>query len=564
MRSRQRIIKEIFWISLLMLGSLYMSSVGVLAAADKVLELQAGEQLLLPDKGEIEIVNPSVARPANGGNIQALTEGETEIVVRYRIKVTKKNEGNDFTGSPDTEKPTDHPTSGETTNGGAATKGPTNESSTDKPVTEKPVTDEPDTDKSATDKPITDGSAIDKTDTDKPAADEPATDKPVTEVPGVVESDQENKKQESEGMITVEYPDREFPVITMENLSKLSANKSPVAPVILIEDANLDEKGIRLQLVGERTGEQKAEYRTEKISGGIRLLLGTVAEDDSYILECEAADKYGNKTAQRWVFTVNQGGTFFTYGRESRIQSGLFTPQIGLEDVDAVEILACMVNGEAVSCQWEEGKIKIPKENLKKGKNRISLSVRDAAGNITDMEPWDFILEEENQDELTEENQVKDGQEEYRAGKSAPLGMIFLLIGGILVFWERKMCYNGSRDKISVRKGRKYGKIGTQISGASFRLVPHNRKGFYRDYQPAVYSEPAKRNRALSHRYPRGVRGIFPRVKEWFRVCAQKDKRGIRPHSQRAGQAFSGDADLLSERKDGAGKKDRGKHGGLV
>ena len=28
--------------------------------------------------------------------------------------------------------------------------------------------------------------------------------------------------------------------------------------------------------------------------------------------------------------------------------------------------------------------------------------------------------------------------------KENPAGIIFLLIGSVLVFWERKMCYNGN------------------------------------------------------------------------------------------------------------------------
>ena len=38
------------------------------------------------------------------------------------------------------------------------------------------------------------------------------------------------------------------------------------------------------------------------------------------------------------------------------------------------------------------------------------------------------------------------GPEAVKMQKENPAGIIFLLIGSVLVFWEKKMCYNGSMD----------------------------------------------------------------------------------------------------------------------
>ena len=86
--------------------------------------------------------------------------------------------------------------------------------------------------------------------------------------------------------------------------------------------------------------------------------------------------------------------------------------------------------------------MRIPTECLKSGKNRITLSVRDTAGNINDMEPWDFIMPLKEDAEAD----AMPGPEAVKMQKENPAGIIFLLIGSVLVFWEKKMCYNGSMD----------------------------------------------------------------------------------------------------------------------
>lgn len=82
----------------------------------------------------------------------------------------------------------------------------------------------------------------------------------------------------------------------------------------------------------------------------------------------------------------------------------------------------------------------IPSECLKSGKNRITLSVQDEAGNINDMEPWDFTMPLKEDLEADSEP----GPGTIKMQKENPAGIIFLLIGSVLVFWERKMCYNGN------------------------------------------------------------------------------------------------------------------------
>ena len=205
----------------------------------------------------------------------------------------------------------------------------------------------------------------------------------------------------------------------------------------------MNQKNIRIFLEGERTGQKEPEVVIERKEEEIRMTLLSSFTDDTYTLVCTAWDDYGNLTEKKWIFTVNQNGTTFQFDKEKNRVSSLFDPEIAVENLDAVTVVSCMVNGESVSYEWEEGKIKIPGENLKKGNNRISLTVRDAAGNVSEMEPWDFYVEPEQGDHVSEEKGVEEKEEEMiQKQQGSPMGIIFLIIGSIAVFWEKKMCYN--------------------------------------------------------------------------------------------------------------------------
>ena len=59
------------------------------------------------------------------------------------------------------------------------------------------------------------------------------------------------------------------------------------------------------------------------------------------------------------------------------------------------------------------------------------------------MEPWDFYVEPEQGDHVSEEKGVEEKEEEMiQKQQGSPMGIIFLIIGSIAVFWEKKMCYN--------------------------------------------------------------------------------------------------------------------------
>ena len=432
----------------------------------QIVELRKGEELFLPDNGFVQIKDERIACTGSNGNIEALEEGETEVVVRYRIRVKntvpkeetdsthsdkngKENDALDKVGEE--EKDAEKGVQG-IEGGKSDTKGGKSDTEGGKPDTEE---DKSDTkgDKSDTEESNLDTEeGMSDTKGGKPDTEGGRSDTEVGKGKDVFNIENgkngSEKKQKTNGqsslhsMTEIEIPDCRCPVVTLANLKNLSSNNSRVAPCIIVQDENLDKSSVKIRLTGKRTGERNISFQKEENRDGLSLTLDPVTEDDEYILICRASDIYGNQTEQRFLFSVNQSGTSFLFDREESTYSTGFSPEITLDNTDAIQIISCAVNGEPVLYEWEEGKLRIPTECLKSGKNRITLSVRDTAGNINDMEPWDFIMPLKEDAEAD----TMPGPEAVKMQKENPAGIIFLLIGSVLVFWEKKMCYNGSMD----------------------------------------------------------------------------------------------------------------------
>ena len=355
-------------------------------ASIPVIELEKGEEFSMPAHGAIEIADETILRLKEDGSLQALEEGETEVVLRWTVKVKNKEQ-------------------------------------TEETILEEPIPEEP----------------VDAENWIHKEEQEVLEDLKETEK----EMEKEQTETEPEALISIELPDTQAPEICFENLSAFQSGETGEHPVLSFKDSKMNQKNIRIFLEGERTGQKEPEVVIERKEEEIRMTLLSSFTDDTYTLVCTAWDDYGNLTEKKWIFTVNQNGTTFQFDKEKNRVSSLFDPEIVVENLDAVTVVSCMVNGESVSYEWEEGKIKIPGENLKKGNNRISLTVRDAAGNVSEMEPWDFYVEPEQGDYVSEEKGVEEKEEEMiQKQQGSPMGIIFLIIGSIAVFWEKKMCYN--------------------------------------------------------------------------------------------------------------------------
>ena len=78
--------------------------------------------------------------------------------------------------------------------------------------------------------------------------------------------------------------------------------------------------------------------------------------------------------------------------------------------------------------------------------------MRAAAGNVSEMEPWDFYVEPEQGDHVSEEKGVEEKEEEMiQKQQGSPMGIIFLIIG-YFCFLNMDI-FQYARDKIATSNG---------------------------------------------------------------------------------------------------------------
>ena len=358
--------------SLLILGFIFMES-SPIYGADEIVELQEGEELMLPDHGQIQIKDETVLCTGKDGNLEAVEEGETEVVISYKIRVKKQQEEKQEEKQEEQQK--------------------------------IKVEAEPEKEK---------------------------------EPEYVEESEkEESEKEESEEHIE-EKTKGKAPQIRMPDLWKFSANKEAVTPQLVIQDTDCDPDMVHVWISGNKIEKRELTFTSRQKEEELWICTETISGDGDYLLTCEASDLAGNKAEEWWSFSVNRSGTGFVCSKEEK------GPRISLENLDAVEIISCTLNGVPVSYSWDEGGLGIEEQDLKEGKNRILVTVKDAAGNINDMEPWDFTVPVQEKEEKVENKE----EASVKMQKETPIGIIFLVIGSILVFWEKKVCYNGNIKKI--------------------------------------------------------------------------------------------------------------------
>lgn len=261
----------------------------------QIVELQKGEALFLPGNGMVQIADERIACAGRNGNIEALEEGETEVVVRYKIRV-KKTDSKENTDEMKSDK-----------NG------------KDTADLEKTQTGDTYTDKDAEE--IQGGTADENQNTEDGIKDMEETENGNGhEEAGRIETVRQPSKEKEDdtptAMTEIEIPDRVYPVIALVNLKNLSSSNTQVSPCITVQDENLDKDSVKIRLTGKRTGERTISFRKEENRNCLTLTLDPVTDDDEYVLICEACDLYGNRTEQHFLFSVNQSGTSFVYDRE--------------------------------------------------------------------------------------------------------------------------------------------------------------------------------------------------------------------------------------------------------
>ena len=183
------------------------------------------------------------------------------------------------------------------------------------------------------------------------------------------------------------------PRITVHNIQQFSAYSRTVIPEIIIESPTLDPAAVELILESRSKGILAQQVAVKEVDGRLCYSLPEIEDDDQYILRIK--NHSSDKTyEQAVVFSVNRTGTVFQYD-ESKSEvtlSETFTPQIHLQNVDSTEVLSCMVNGRETAFDRQGDQLIVSEEFLKEGKNQIIVAVKDQAGNVSIMDPWEFMI----------------------------------------------------------------------------------------------------------------------------------------------------------------------------
>ncbi|MDD3278735.1 MAG: hypothetical protein PHG16_07600 [Lachnospiraceae bacterium] len=198
------------------------------------------------------------------------------------------------------------------------------------------------------------------------------------------------------------------PLLAVTNLVQLSSNRQSITPEITVTGEQVKADSISVVLESRSRGVLKVPVIKEQgADGSLRIRMPKLEEDDQYILR--VLDEKGEKKESRnIVFSVNHRGTSFHYDTtkdHTRLKDS-FTPVIKMENVDTTQVLTCMVNGREAGYHISGNQIQIDSGSLSTGKNQITVAVRDAAGHVSVMKPWEFRLEKTESKPKTERVKV--------------------------------------------------------------------------------------------------------------------------------------------------------------
>lgn len=211
-----------------------------------------------------------------------------------------------------------------------------------------------------------------------------------------------------------------LPPLIIQNLRSFSANRTAVLPSVSVAK---EEEGKSLLNIALQTPEGRSvplECIQEDAGDYIRYQIPEITRDGQYALKVERVDAQGNPVSEKMVFSVNQQGTKFIYNEEkSDITAGeRYDPEVYLENVDEIAVVSCTVNGQEARYEMDGAILRIPEEELAEGNNEIAISVRDAAGNLSAMEPWKIFRS--SAEEIQEQQKADSGRIFRRTGALYP------------------------------------------------------------------------------------------------------------------------------------------------
>ncbi len=211
-----------------------------------------------------------------------------------------------------------------------------------------------------------------------------------------------------------------LPPLIIQNLRSFSANRTAVLPSVSVAKEEEGKSLLNIALQSPEGRSVPLECIQEDAGDYIRYQIPEITRDGQYALKVERVDAQGNSVSEKMVFSVNQQGTKFIYNEEkSDITAGeRYDPEVYLENVDEIAVVSCTVNGQEARYEMDGAILRIPEEELAEGNNEIAISVRDAAGNLSAMEPWKIFRS--SAEEIQEQQKADSGRVFRRTGALYP------------------------------------------------------------------------------------------------------------------------------------------------
>lgn len=191
--------------------------------------------------------------------------------------------------------------------------------------------------------------------------------------------------------------DTKAPMLKIEGVQDLTANKDAVIPVITYSDENLDTGRTEIILESYEHGEMRGNRRQSLENGSYICTFSPIEEDDNYTLRASIYDKAGNLTEKIIRFSINQNGATFVFRQKEIV--GMYTnqtfyPAIEIWNVDEMTVVSLTLNGQDVDYDYEGGLVTFKDPVDKDGKYVIGLEVKDTSGNLSVMKPIEFFFDQ--------------------------------------------------------------------------------------------------------------------------------------------------------------------------
>lgn len=193
------------------------------------------------------------------------------------------------------------------------------------------------------------------------------------------------------------------PEVVISGVENTSANAKDIVIVVDAKDSYLAD--ISYKLISNNKEVKVEVVKSENIEGGKRETLSAITEDGIYHFTYTVIDKAGNTTTDEYIFSVNKNGAAFETVEDDGIDKNTgyakedYKPVIKIMDVDTITILSVTINGneqtagEDYEYDSATGTLRFLNAINDDGKYSVTVDVKDAAGNVSFMEPYEFIVD---------------------------------------------------------------------------------------------------------------------------------------------------------------------------